>query len=103
MAAHSLKNIAIVAVTAPTRVLAVGDQDALLRFTHASAKTLSLPANFDDAALDSTFTIRNASATNLTITPDLDVILNQADDAEIILPHTTAQLLYLGNDVWDLL
>lgn len=96
----------VTAITGASHTLVTADQNYILRFTAVSSKTLIVPVvdSEFDPVVNTILTIRNANAGNLTITAEsLSVTLNKAVDSEVVAPYTTAQLLYLGSNNWDIL
>ncbi len=90
------------------------DINGYVRLTASGAKIFNVPsvdANFN-APVGCIITVRNASNTtgggNITLTPLASLALplptlNAAVGELVIPPQTTAQIIYAGNNVWDVL
>jgi hypothetical protein len=99
-------NAAITTVTASTYTPVTADKLSYLRFTADVAKTLVLPVTGGPLVLNAgdVITVRNAGDANLTISPaNISVSINFDGTANVVTPSTTAQLIYLGNEQWDIL
>jgi len=98
--------VAITTITGTTHTLVTEDAEKYLRFTSNSAKTLVIPAAGDDFVIpaNTLFTIRNAGSLDLTIMATApEVLLKKRDGADVLVPFTTAQILYIGANEWDIL
>lgn len=102
-------NSSIRVVTVTTGTIVNSDVNNYVRFTAAGAKTCNVPLTGVDFTppSGSVVTIRNASSSgSLTLSPfplSGGPTLNAAAGELIIPPATTAQIMYQGANVWDVL
>jgi hypothetical protein len=96
----------IATVATANHTLNINNRYGYTRFTAGVAKTLTIPQvdeSFPVLAGD-VFSVRNAEVGDITIVPvNISVTLNHAPDGDVITPSTTAQLIYLGDNNWDIL
>lgn len=95
-------------VSTATYTLSTSDLDRFVRMTYVGgeSKELTIPVYGENflPVEGSLISIRNSSeSNNLTLIPEGLITLNKASGAEIITPMTTAQILYIGDNTWDLL
>ena len=97
---------AMVTITAADHTLVAANSLAYLRFTSTATKRLLIPSLGTTITAGDIITVRNAGATgDITIEPVAlsTATLNFTIGAEVVAPKTTAQLIYLGSDNWDIL
>lgn len=95
--------VAVVSGTAATAALA--DIGRYLRFTNAAAKTYTIPPQAAVAwTADAQITVRNAAASNLTLTPGAGVTLNAPYLGTLIVPPGGTVALKRGaENAWDVM
>lgn len=93
--------LAVKSVTASTYTVVADDVGVYLRFESTGTATVSLPPMA--VAVGALLSLRNARTGDITITPNLGVTVNAIGGLLSVLPNTTAQLVHIGDNVWDLL
>lgn len=99
----------VVTIATATHTLVTANVDKYLRFTYAGGDTRSVTIPMSGGAfvpaVGNIITIRNASSsTNLTVlAANVSITINKFAGAEAIAPQTSAQILYLGSDNWDII
>lgn len=88
-------------VAATTYTILLTDANCYLRFNGSGAKTVSIPSLA--LAVGSLLSLRNVTAGDLTIAPVFPVTVNAVGGLLTVTTNTTAQLVYTGGDIWDLL
>lgn len=85
--------------------LLAADQGKYLRFTNATAKTLTVRPDATEALPgDGEWHVRNAAASNITVTPGAGVTINAPAGGSLLIPQNgTATLKRVALDVFDLL
>lgn len=101
-------SVTIVNVPTATYTLSNSDIDTITRMTYTGGedKNVTIPNYWEGyTPLEGTLlTIRNASpSTNLTILVEGLITFNKPTGSEILPPQTTAQLLYVGDNTYDML
>jgi hypothetical protein len=92
----------ILTLSGAIHTLTESDSQRVLRFTNNSTKTVLLPSGFTGQS-GSIYTIRNAGIGNLTISA-LDIqAVNSLSGAEIVSFNTTAQVVFVESNVWDIM
>ncbi|MCY1544408.1 hypothetical protein D9M68_802910 [compost metagenome] len=93
----------VVTVTGTTRTVGVSDAGAYLRWTSASAKTLTVAPQATAAWADDTeIHVRNAAASNLTLAAGAGVTLNAPYLGTLLVPPGGAVTLKrAAADTWD--
>lgn len=96
---------AVVTDTTTARTLGLTDAGKYLRFTNTSAKAVTVPPQSSVTWLaDTEVHIRNAAASNLTLTAGSGVTLSPAYLGTLIVPPGGAVTLKrVASDVWDVI
>jgi hypothetical protein len=86
--------------------LQLSNVNSYIRKHHNLNHTIVIPASSQVAfPVGSIIFIRNASTNNLTLSTDSGVMLTYAVDlsANILKQHSTAQIIYVGDNTWDII
>jgi hypothetical protein len=101
--AKSNKTRTINAYAATTHTLVLGDAANIVQMAHASAKTLTVPANatvdFDDGTQIDLLTTGGGT---MLVAPAGGVTVNSAGSRYTLKNNGLGSLIYLGSDVWVL-
>lgn len=98
--------INILSLSGYTYTLQLSDLGYYIRKYHTNLHTIIIPSNQNiPFQIGSTFVIRNTSLNSLIISGSNNVILNYFDDlsANILDQNTSAQIIYIGNNIWDII
>jgi hypothetical protein len=93
----------VVTIPAAEHLITTVNVDKYLRFTSASAKTVKIPVL--SIPVGSLLTVRNVGSGDLTLQsePPLAITLNAFSGGLVLATNTSAQLIYVGANEWDLL
>lgn len=95
--------VTVKAISAISHQIDSSDINKLLRFTASGSKTVTIPLDLV-AEINSMVTLRNANDGVLTINPEnLSVTINVEAGGNIVDWNTTAQMLLVAPNVWDIL
>jgi hypothetical protein len=82
--------------------LQVSDVGKYVRFTNSSAIDCNVPPVADEAfPLYSIITVRQAGSGQVSLVPGTGVTINTVSTLDLRAQGSTATLVYLGSDVWD--
>lgn len=86
-----------------TKTLTEADSLSVVRFTGASAVTLTVPANTTEAIrTGTTFRLRQAGTGLLSVAPEVGVTVNSRASLNAAGQHASLVLVKVGTDEWDL-
>lgn len=98
--------INVISLSGQTYTLQLSDLGAYIRKYHSSPHTIIIPSSSDvPFQTGSTFVIRNTSSSTLTISSGPAVTLSYFTDlsANILDQYTSAQIVCVGTDNWDII
>ena len=98
--------INVLSLSGYTYTLKLSDLGYYIRKYHTDSHTIIIPSNQNvPFQIGSTFVIRNTSLNSLTISGSNGVTLNYFTDlsANILDQNTSAQIIYIGNNIWDII
>lgn len=95
----------VITESTTARTLALTGAGAYIRFTNASASTVTVPPQSSVAwAADTEIHIRRAAAGNLTLTQGAGVTLNAPSGGTLVMTNAmSVTLKRVGTDVWDVI
>lgn len=96
---------AVITESTTARTLALTDNGAYIRFTNASASTVTIPPQSSVAwGATAEIHIRRAAAANLTLTPGSGVTLNAPSGGSLVMTNAmSVTLKRVAADVWDVI